>query len=174
MMTRAEMMLVLFAQQGDREALNRLLEQFQTRLFRYVRGLLGNDASSAEDVLQETLLRIARKLTWLTEPQAFEAWAYRIASNETYRVLGRSKAQIATEQLDDDMPATEAVSLRLTGEELGRMIVDLSPASRAVVLLHYQEERPLDEIASVLAIPLGTVKSRLAYGLKCLREKTRQ
>ena len=46
----------------------------------------------------------------------------------------------------------------------------LSPASRAVLVLHFQEEMQLDEVAAVLEIPLGTVKSRLAYGLKAIRQ----
>jgi len=54
--------------------------------------------------------------------------------------------------------------------ELGDFVSRLSPASQAVVVLHYYEELPLDEIADVLEIPLGTVKSRLSYGLKQLRE----
>ena len=54
--------------------------------------------------------------------------------------------------------------------ELGDSVARLSAASQAVVVLHYYEELPLDEVADVLEIPLGTVKSRLAYGLKQLRE----
>ncbi len=90
MIARSELMLVLLAQQGDREALNSLLALVQPRLFRYIRGVLRSDSNSAEDVLQETLLRIVRKLGWLTEPHAFEAWIYRIASNEAYRAVKRS------------------------------------------------------------------------------------
>ena len=170
---RDQLMLVLLGQQGDRDALNTLLERVQDRLFRFIRGMLSGDASSAEDVLQETLLRIARKLPWLTEPQAFDAWAYRIASNEAYRAARRSRRRM-TEQLEDDgLIAETPPALRLDAEQLQSMLAELSPASRAVVVLHYQEERPLEEIASILAIPLGTVKSRLGYGLRRLREKAR-
>jgi RNA polymerase sigma-70 factor (ECF subfamily) len=171
MMPRVEPMLVLLAQQGDREALNTLLERVEDRLLRYISGILSNDSSNAEDVLQETLLRIARKLRWLTEPSAFEAWAYRIASNEAYRALGRLQRRPAEEELDETLPAPGPIVSKLEVQQLRAMIGELSPASRAVMLLHYEDERPLEEIGSILAIPLGTVKSRLAYGLKCLRER---
>jgi RNA polymerase sigma-70 factor (ECF subfamily) len=174
MIVRAELMLVLLAQQGDREALNSLLAQVEPRLLRYIRGILSSDANSAEDVLQETLLRIVRKLGWLTEPHAFEAWIYRIASNEAYRALKRAHRRLREEELDEALPVPGPIVSRLETEELEAMIGDLSPASRAVVLLHYQEEQPLEEIATILSIPLGTVKSRLAYGLKCLRERVKR
>ena len=171
MLTRTERMLVLLAQQGDREALNSLLEHVQERLFRYIRGVMASDANDAEDVLQETLLRIGRKLGWLNEPRAFEAWIYRIASREAYRALRRAHYRLEEKEIDEDVPAPAPILPVLQAEELRVMIADLSPASRAVLLLHYQEEQPLEEIARVLSIPLGTVKSRLAYGLKCLKER---
>lgn len=166
-MKTADVMLVLLAQQGDRDALNRLLQGVQERLFRYISRLLSADAARAEDVLQQTLLRIARKLPWLSEASLFEAWAYRIAAREVYRAFGASQQ---SEPLDEELTAPEEEPPAPTAEELNRMTQSLSPASRAVLLLHYEEDRPLEEIATILGIPLGTVKSRLAYGLKRLRE----
>ncbi len=169
-MEPADLMLVLLGQQGDRAALNKLLERVQLRLFRYISRLLSNDAAAAEDVLQETLLRIARKLRWLEDASVFEAWAYRIASREVYRSVKRSGAAAATEPLDDDVAAPEFQPPAMTWDELSRLTSVLSPASRAVFALHYEEDRPLQEVAEILDVPLGTVKSRLGYGLKQLRE----
>lgn len=169
-MKTAGVMLVLLAQQGDRDALNRLLQGLQERLFRYISRLLSGDAAGAEDVLQETLLRIARKLPWLSEATLFEAWAYRIASREVYRAFAASQQ---SEPLDEDLTVPAGEPPALSADELNRMTRSLSPASRAVLLLHYEEDRPLEEIATILSIPLGTVKSRLAYGLKRLREMVR-
>ena len=164
-------MLVLLAQQGDRAALNSLLEIVSPRLHHYIRGILSSEASDAEDVLQETLLRIARKLSWLEEPQAFEGWIYRIASRETYRALSRADRRLADDPIDENLQASD-LSLPDAGPNLlSKVLEDVSPASRAVLLLHYEHDRTLEEIAGILTIPLGTVKSRLAYGLKCLREK---
>jgi RNA polymerase sigma-70 factor, ECF subfamily len=52
-------------------------------------------------------------------------------------------------------------------------LISVSPASRAVLALHFQEELPLKEVAAILEIPLGTVKSRLAYGLSAIRKQLR-
>jgi RNA polymerase sigma-70 factor (ECF subfamily) len=169
-----ETMLLLLAQQGDRDALNTLLERVQDRLFRYICDVLATEKSQAEDVLQNTLLRIARKLRWLSEPAAFGAWTFRIASNEARRALERSRRWIAEDPIDETIPNPALPLSDLEREELREWVGGLSPASRAVVLLHYQEGRSLEEVASILEIPLGTVKSRLAYGLKCLRERWKQ
>jgi RNA polymerase sigma-70 factor (ECF subfamily) len=171
---RDDFMLVLLAQQGDHQALNALLERVTNRLFRYICGIVPNNAGVAEDVLQETLFRVARKLRWLSEPRAFDAWTYRIASNEAYRALRRTRHRLVEEELSETLPSPEPALSQLDVQELRSIVGDLSAASRAVIVLHYQEEQPLESIASILDIPLGTVKSRLAYGLKCLREKTKR
>lgn len=167
-MEPADVMLVLLAQQGDRDALNKLLERVQDRLFRYISRLLNNSAV-AEDALQETLLRIARKIQWLNEPTLFETWAYRIASREVFRMAKRSGVAAATERLEFDLAAPEAEPPRMTWDELSRLTRELSPECRAVMALHYGEDRPLKDVAGILDVPLGTVKSRLAYGLMRLR-----
>jgi RNA polymerase sigma-70 factor (ECF subfamily) len=167
-MEPADVMLVLLAQQGDRDALNKLLERVQDRLFRYVSRLLNNSAV-AEDVLQEALLRIARKIGYLDEPKMFETWAYRIASREVFRMAKHSRTAAATEGLELDVAAPEVAPPRMTWDELGRLTGELSPECRAVMALHYGEDRPLKEVAEILDVPLGTVKSRLGYGLTRLR-----
>jgi RNA polymerase sigma-70 factor (ECF subfamily) len=169
-MERTDLMLVLLAQQGDRAALNKLLESVQERLFRYICRLLSNHAAQAEDVLQETLLRIARKVSWLNEPSVFNAWAYRIASREAHRAMRRFGRTALEESLDADIAAPEVELPLMTWAELGRFIDGLSPATREVIVLHYGEDLSLDAVAQILEIPLGTVKSRLGSGLKKLRE----
>lgn len=152
--------LVLLAQSGDRAALDELLRIAQAPLHRYITSMIGE----GDDVLQETLLRIARKLRWLSDASLFRAWAFRIASREAQRHLGRRRI---FEPIGEDVPQIESEPLDVA--ELHGAIERLSPGSRAVVVLHYLEEMPLAEIADVLEIPLGTVKSRLGYGLKQLR-----
>ena len=74
-----ETLRVLLAQAGDREALDELFKSVQTPLYGYILSLAG-DRALAEDILQEVLIRIYRKLRWLREPELFRPWAYRIAT----------------------------------------------------------------------------------------------
>ena len=104
-MTDSEAWLVVRAQSGDRPALETLLDGVQRPLYRYVLRLIG-DASSADDVLQETLMRIYRKLRWLDDPALFRPWAYRIASRETFRFLARQQQSQARHADDTQLEAT--------------------------------------------------------------------
>ena len=164
---------VLQAQSGSHEALNELFKSVQEPLFRYVVSLV-RDQHLAEDILQEVFIRIYRKLKWLREPAAFRAWSYQIASREAFRYLHREKHwsdQVRDEATLAALPATASDSEfpRELMESLPQLVERLSPASRAVVVLFYLHELTLIETAAVLEIPLGTAKSRLAYGLQNLR-----
>jgi RNA polymerase sigma-70 factor, ECF subfamily len=169
---------VLRAQSGDREALNELLKSIQEPIYRYISTLV-RDRTPAEDILQEVFIRIYRKLGWLREPRVFRAWAYQIASRETFRYLKRERRwaeQVRDETILKTIPALPARA-EFTAElaelirQLPQSIANLSPASRAVIVLYYLEEMSFDETAAVLEIPVGTVKSRLAYGLENLRRQ---
>jgi RNA polymerase sigma-70 factor, ECF subfamily len=167
--TRDELTLVLLAQCGDRDALEALLLGVQAPLGRYVAGLAGE--SEADDVLQEVFLKIWKNLRWLRHPELFRPWAYRIATRACYGQLRRSRRW--TDRADDvavidDLPAPADVRAELIGG-VGPLIDRVSPASRAVLLLHYVEDLSIDEAAAILDIGVGTAKSRLAYGLTCLR-----
>jgi hypothetical protein len=92
---------ILRAQYGDRDALERLLESAQAPLGRYICGLVGSDA--AEDVLQNVLLQIFRRLPSLEDPVLFRAWAFRIASGAERRpdVLGPDRVELSAIQRFD-------------------------------------------------------------------------
>ena len=162
-------MWALRAQCGDREALEQLLRSVRPPLHRYVRRLAGD--ADADDVVQDVLVAIARNVVWLVEPRLFRPWAFRIASRAAFSHLRRVRRR-GVEETDDGMLASLPSPEAPPSNELLAELLDgdvLSPASRAVLVLHFQEEMQLEEVAAVLEIPLGTVKSRLAYGLKTLR-----
>lgn len=164
---------VLQAQSGSREALDELFKSVQEPLFRYIVTVV-NDRHLAEDVLQEVFIRIYRKLRWLREPQAFRAWSYQIATREAFRYLKRERLwtdQVRDEAVLNVMPVAEPVYSPELVQQLPELVGDLSPASRAVIVLFYLHEMSLVETAAVLDIPVGTVKSRLAYGLESLRRR---
>jgi RNA polymerase sigma-70 factor (ECF subfamily) len=165
---------VLLAQSGDRAALEELFKAVEGPLLRYVLGVVA-DRALAEDVLQEVFILIYRKLYWLREPELFRPWAYRIASREVIRQLKRARRW--PEQFDEDS-RPESVAVEERGEfrpglaeRLPELLARVSPASRMVLVLHYLDEMPLQEVADVLGLPLGTIKSRLAYGLAALRRE---
>lgn len=170
-----EIWWVLQAQSGSREALNELFRSVQEPLFRYLVSVV-NERQLAEDILQEVFIRVYRKLRWLREPEAFRAWCYQIATREAFRFLKRErpwKEQVRDESVLNVLPASEPVYSRELIERLPELIRDLSPASRAVIVLYYLHEMSLSETAAVLDIPVGTVKSRLAYGLESLRREVK-
>lgn len=168
---RGTVWLVLRAQAGDRAALEALLAHADGLLRPYATLML-SDADAAEDVLQDVLLLVYRKLATLREPRAFAAWARRIASREIFRAL---RGQRAHDQIHDELPPDLPDGAEPPEppdgllQRLPQLLQRVSPASRAVLALHYIDDLSLDETAAVLDLPMGTVKSRLAYGLATLR-----
>ena len=161
-------LLVLLAQAGDRAALEQLLRNSHAPLRRYITRLAGADL--ADDILQETSIQIFRKLRFLREPAVFHAWTLRIASRIAISHLKRAHRW---QPLDDSPHGTFIPNFDLGGPPDAAFLSLLdyvSPASRAVLLLHYQHDLSLEETAAILDIPVGTAKSRLHYGVTTLRK----
>src|SRR5262245_60480710 len=166
-----EALWVLRAQCGDQEALELLLQSVEASLRRYLRGLVG--AADADDVLQDVLILIYRNLTWLERSELFRPWAFRIASRSAHRHLKRRKRRFEREEDSAQLAELPAPAGRPSDGLLRELVHSdaISPASRGVLVLHFQEEMSLPEIAAILEVPLGTAKSRLAYGLAALRKQ---
>lgn len=164
-----EMQWVLRAQCSDRDALELLLRSVQPSLRRYLAGLAGT--TDADDLLQDVLVIVIRKLGGLEDPALFRPWTFRIASREAFRLL--KKRRLWRERHEDEAALDDlAVPIPPSDELLQRLVTaeHVSPASRAVLILHFQEGLSLPEVAAILDISLGTAKSRLAYGLTSLRK----
>ena len=165
---RQEAQWVLRAQADDREALELLLRSVQPSLQRYLRGLVG--PFHADDVLQDVLIVVARKLGWLEDPELFRAWAFRIASRAAFKHLKRERRWQGDDAALEYLAAPDPPPPDELLQELATM-EGISPASHAVLVLHFQEEMSLPAVAAILEVPLGTVKSRLAYGLTAIRKQ---
>ena len=167
--TPDQTLLVLLAQTGDRSALEQLLREAYAPLRRYITRLAGE--ALADDILQETSLQIFRKLPFLREPAVFRPWTFRIASRIAFAHLKHARRW---QPLDDAPSETLAAINPTLGEPADEAFLALldyvSPASRAVLLLHYQHDLSLEESAAILEIPIGTAKSRLHYGVTTLRK----
>ena len=165
------------AQLGDREALETLLTELARQLGPHVEHLIG-DSDRAADVMQEVLLRIARKLPSLREHAWVRAWAYRIATRDALRYVASSRryaftsldeaANLASPESDDGRRFDPALV-----SQLPAAVAALPEGCQIVVRLHYLDGLSQPEIAEVLSIALGTVKSRIAYGLRLLRSRFR-
>jgi len=163
------MQWVLRAQCRDREALEALLRTVQPSLRRYLCGLVG--ATDADDVHQDVLMIVVRRLGTLEDPALFRPWLLRIASRRAFRHLRKRRVWRERHESDpqlERLPSPETLPtediLRLVSRDI------VSPSSRAVMMLHFQEGLTLTNVAAILEIPVGTAKSRLAYGLRLIRQ----
>ena len=162
-------LLVLLAQTGDRAALEQLLRDAYAGLRRYITHLAGSQL--ADDILQETSLQIFRKLPHLREPAVFRPWTFRIASRLAFSHLKHARRWQPLEDAPPERFTTFDDNLGEPSDETFLTLLDyVSPASRAVLLLHYQHDLSLEETAAILEIPIGTAKSRLHYGVTTLRK----
>lgn len=165
---------VVKAQAGDRDALGWVLAHMQDELFGYLLRYTGR-RDIAEDALQDTFLILCRQLKWLRQPQFFRTWVYRIATREAWRRMRvlREHEPLPLPDVHPEAHAPQVEDLPPDSEQRAKIldrIASLPPNCRAVVLLHYWSGLSLASAAAALDIPIGTVKSRLAYALELLRK----
>jgi RNA polymerase sigma-70 factor (ECF subfamily) len=167
-------------QPRDPDLLDRLIEQYQYRLFRYLVYVTGNK-ERAEDFFQETWIRVLERGHQYDGKSKFEAWLFAIARHLVID-WHRSKKPHSLDTLTDpelDHPLqlsneNELSPLQLVLSQESEETVQVSlrkiPAIyREALVLRFQEELQIDEMAGVLSVPLSTVKSRLYRGLEALR-----
>ncbi len=172
--------LVAAAQGGDRTALDRLLRLHQPRIYAVCRRMARNDAD-ALDATQDALIAIVRGLPRFDGRSRFSTWAYRIATNTCLDELRRRKRRPEL-RLSDDGAATSRFDhagpiasdppggVDVTGDRVAeRLAVEaalerLPPEFRAAVVLRDLCQLDYAEIAEVLDVPIGTVRSRIARG----------
>lgn len=168
--------LLAAALDGDADALVELVARYQGPLTGYLDRLAGGDWALAQDLVQETFLRVLRQQTQRGN-RPFKPWLYAIATN-----LARDHFKSATVQrstyldeplealLTDDTLGPEDCVLALErGADIAAALNGLSAEYRAALVLRFYNDLSLQEIANALGIPLGTVKSRLSVGLRRLR-----
>lgn len=164
-----ERSLVEQAQRGDREAFTRLAFELSDRLFAVAHRIL-RDFDSAGDALQVTLLRIWRDLPTLRDPSLVEAWAYRVLVRACHDELRKLRRQVPALHLLAVDGAEEDPAISIADrEQLDRAFRTLTVEQRATVVLQYYRDLTLSEIADVLQVPIGTVRSRLHYAKRALR-----
>ena len=162
----------------DPDLLDRLIEQYQHRLLRYLVYLSGN-RELAEDLFQETWIRVLERGHQYDGQHEFSTWLYTVARNLTIDYL-RTKRPLSLDGLMEDEEhaplepadtrpmAWEVVQQHEQAERISAALVSIPAEYRETVILRFQEGLALDEIATITGTKLGTVKSRLYRGLNML------
>ena len=167
----------------DPDLLDRLIEQYQHRLLRYLVYLAGN-RELAEDLFQETWIRVLERGHQFNGRYEFSTWLYTVARNLTIDYL-RKKSPVSLDGLmdpeNDEHPplepadarplAWEVVQQHEQAERIDAALARIPAEYRETVVLRFQEGLSLEEIATVTTAPLGTVKSRLYRGLNLMMQQ---
>jgi RNA polymerase sigma-70 factor, ECF subfamily len=159
-------LLILRVQAGDEIAFTELVRRFSPRL-RYFLSSLASDQNDVDDLLQNVWLDVYRGIERLTNPAAFPAWIYRIARSRVARQLCRQEPleSFPLEEVPDEpveFTAGEAAAVHVA-------LNKLTPEHREVLVLRFLNDLSYSEIAEVIGVPVGTVRSRLYFAKKMLR-----
>jgi len=170
-------LLVRRLRAGDIDALGELYEKYKARVYRTALAIT-QDRGAAEDILQESFLRLLTHAHRLRTDVPLQPWLYRVTVNLSYTWAQRQRRQeVETgegvlEQLVASLHLLpeQWVERKETREAIQRAILRLPLSHRIVVVLFYLEGLELREIAGILGVPEGTVKSRLHYARESLRK----
>ena len=166
--------LVAAAKQGDERAFARLVELYRPRIYALALHLTGRP-SDADDITQDAFLQAFRRLSSFEGRSEFFTWLYRIAYN--VYLNNRTRVRRFCELPEDYVAAAIAPENAMSAprsdlrRDLSAAIETLPERYRAVVVLYYLEEVSYPEIAEILRVPLGTVKTHLHRAKKLLRER---
>jgi RNA polymerase sigma-70 factor (ECF subfamily) len=163
--------LVERAREGDEVAFSELVDLDGDRCYAIAYRIL-RDVDRAQDAVQQAFLLAWRELPKLRDPERFDVWLHRLLVNACYEEFRRYRRwSTNVRALPVDGPGGTDATVSIDDRDaLERAFRRLSPEHRAVVVLHHHAGYPLASIAEVAGVPLGTVKSRLHYATRILRE----
>ncbi len=172
--TEHEQLPVREARAGDAAAWNVLFKRYQLPLYTYVFELIHHEQASL-DVVQESFISAARHIGALRQDDKFGSWLFGIAHQKCAQHWRRQRPDNIPIEEHDDFPdeAADPADMLIGKEqeaEFMRILDQLSPPHRAVLLLHFVEDFSIEEIGAITGAPPGTVKSRLHYAKNALRQ----
>lgn len=165
-----EQTLVVRSQIGDELAFEELLALYSPHLFRFVSKMMQSSPQTAEDITQEVCVALFKGLPRLLDPGKFRPWAFRIARDRIYREYRRRR--IPVQQIDAEIEVIDESgdsNASIDQEELFRALNAISPEHREVLVLCFLEEMSYEEISRVTGASLGTVRSRIHYAKRSLK-----
>jgi len=173
-----EKVVARFLETGDRAMFGVLVERYQDRVFRLVASVLGPySGSDAEEVCQEVFLRLYQKIRQFTGQAGFGTWLYRIAYNLAIDWRRRARFRLPHVSVEEihglasSSDPLEDVLIKETKDLVALAMEDLPDLYRTALYMHYWLERPVEEIAELIGIPIGTVKSQLFRARNILKDK---
>ncbi|WP_163717444.1 RNA polymerase sigma factor [Mangrovibacterium lignilyticum] len=165
--------LMQFIASGDQQAFTELYRRYQQRLYYYFFRMLGNSDELANDFLQEVFLKVIEKPERFNPDYSFKTWIFSVAHNLCKNEYRRREVRNGKPLTEHELPPVLPESISQE-ELLSRMFASLDELSnehRSVFLMHYREGFPVKDIAAILDIAPGTVKSRLFNTRKFLADK---
>jgi RNA polymerase sigma-70 factor (ECF subfamily) len=177
--------LIQYCKQGDRAAFNELITRYEKRVINFAYRMAGN-YDDAHDVAQEAFIRVFNSIGTFRGDANFTTWLYRIVTNVYLDERKRAKSHLQTsleeyveldenvvaKQIEDDGPTPDQM---VEGKErdqlLQKAIESLPEYQRMMVVLYHTQSKSYEEIAQIMNLPIGTVKSRLNRARLALKEK---
>jgi RNA polymerase sigma-70 factor (ECF subfamily) len=161
---------VIRARRGDRQAFAVIAGELVEPFLAVARRIL-RDLDVAEDAAQQGLLDTWRFLPQLRDPDRFEAWAYRLLVRACYAEARRERRRAPSLRAlpTDGPPGADAYASVIDREQLDAAFRRLTLDHRTIVVLHLYLDQPLDRVAEIIGIPVGTAHSRLHHAVRALR-----
>jgi RNA polymerase sigma factor (sigma-70 family) len=168
--TRADELLAVRCQLGERAAFEALITRWHEPLWRYLRRL-ANDDDAAGDLAQDTWMRVLRGIGALREPAKLRPWLFGIARRVAMDRLRSEYVRRGADDVDlEELPGADSTQyMEADLETIDTALIGLPIAEREMLTLFYLREFSLAEIAAMLAMPVGTVQSRLFRARQELR-----
>lgn len=166
--------LIKKALNGDEKAFRAILERHYALIYSVVRGIVCN-ASDAEDVVQEVFIKIFRALPEFRGDARLSTWIYRIARNEALNAREKHRhepvpVEDCEEMATDEGNPESAHRRKAAAERVARLMEHLDEKHRLVLELRYMAEKSYDEIAEIMNVPLGTVKTHIYRAKLALKQ----
>ncbi|HSS60096.1 MAG TPA: RNA polymerase sigma factor [Candidatus Limnocylindrales bacterium] len=160
--------LISKAKAGDRFAFDELVGPLVDQAYRLAYGML-HDREAAQDAVQEATMRSWRRLGNLRPGTDMRPWFLAIVANQCRNIARGSWWSVLRIDVAPAAPADDIENQVASGADLRRALNKLAPEQREAIVLHYYLDLPLQEVAGIAGVPVGTVKSRINRGIAALR-----
>lgn len=168
--------VIVRLQKGEEGAFELFLLHFEKRIFAFLFSLVRHK-EDAQDLTQETFIRVYKNRRSLDGARNVKSWVYTIAMHVAYDWFRKKKNSKELFLLDDDsrpfetIDERDAYSILESADQVDRALEKIKPSYKAILLLYYYQSFSYDEIAAILSLPLNTVKTNMRRAKQCLAEE---